>query len=71
MCYLMMHAPIYGYNTVVPEPLNAVEQLPIRTNFNLPEGVYRQATTANEYFRSNRMPTQVNLMLHLLKFLIF
>uniref|UniRef100_A0A1I8C0D9 WD_REPEATS_REGION domain-containing protein n=1 Tax=Meloidogyne hapla TaxID=6305 RepID=A0A1I8C0D9_MELHA len=59
MCYLMMHAPIYGYSTVVPEPLNAVEQLPIRTNLSLPEGVYRQATTANEYFRSNRMPTQV------------
>uniref|UniRef100_A0A914MXU1 WD_REPEATS_REGION domain-containing protein n=1 Tax=Meloidogyne incognita TaxID=6306 RepID=A0A914MXU1_MELIC len=59
MCYLMMHAPIYGYNTVVPEPLNAIEQLPIRTNLNLPEGVYRQSTTANEYFRSNRMPTQV------------
>uniref|UniRef100_A0A915MGU5 WD_REPEATS_REGION domain-containing protein n=1 Tax=Meloidogyne javanica TaxID=6303 RepID=A0A915MGU5_MELJA len=53
-----MHAPIYGY-TVVPEPLNAIEQLPIRTNLNLPEGVYRQSTTANEYFRSNRMPTQV------------
>ncbi|CAK5072954.1 unnamed protein product [Meloidogyne enterolobii] len=59
MCYLMMHAPIYGYNTVVPEPLNAIEQLPIRTNLNLPEGAYRQSTTANEYFRSNRMPTQV------------
>uniref|UniRef100_A0A915LMS2 WD_REPEATS_REGION domain-containing protein n=1 Tax=Meloidogyne javanica TaxID=6303 RepID=A0A915LMS2_MELJA len=59
MCYLMMHAPIYGYNTVVPEPLNAIEQLPIRTNLNLPEGVYRQSTTANEYFRSNRMPAQV------------
>lgn len=59
MCYLMMHAPIYGYNTVVPEPINSVEQLPIRTNFSLPEGVYRQVANANEYFRTNRMPASV------------
>lgn len=60
-----MHAaPIYSYNSVVPEPIStsaaaAEQQTPIRTNFNTPEGVYRQAMTVNEYFRSSRIPSQV------------
>lgn len=56
-----MHAPIYGYNSVISEPhhLTSSEVTPLRTNFVTPEGVYRQAMTVNEYFRANRMQNQV------------